>query len=365
MRGVLVGSFLVFNYTELKVRGVELMFFPEVLKKGDTIGITATSSGLTRETDGIKLENAKKNLSNLGYKIIETENVRKSDKLVSSSGEKRAEEFYSLYTNHDVKYIIAASGGEFLMEMIPYLGKYQLEEKNPKWVQGFSDTSLLLYYLTTKYNIATVHGSNLGGYGRKEIHSSYMRSIEIISSTEESVQESYEMYEAIPKHWQEGQEFELPNLDTKVEYKSLYGEEKVAIKGRLIGGCMDVLRTLLGTPYDYTKKFCGQFEEGMIWYLENCEMSVTDLYRALWQMREAGWFKNANGILVGRTRSKDAVHDFTYEDALKAVFDELKIPVIYDIDVGHVDLQWTMINGSLVEFEYKNGKGVIRQRFVE
>ena len=341
------------------------MVFPEVLKEGDMIGITATSSGLDSEKDIQKLENAKRNLNNIGYKVIETDNVRRAEKLVSSSGEKRAEEFYSLYTNHDVKYIIAASGGEFLMEMLPYLDKYQLDEKNPKWVQGFSDTSLLLYYLTTKYNIATIHGSNLGGYGRKEIHSSYMRSIEIISRREESVQESYEMYESIPRHWQEGQEFELPNLDTKVEYKSLHGEENIKIQGRLIGGCMDVLKTLLGTPYDYTKKFCEQFEEGIIWYLENCEMSVTDLYRALWQMREAGWLKNANGVLIGRTRSKEAVDDFTYEDVLHAAFDELKIPVIYDIDVGHVDLQWTMINGSLAEFEYEEGKGVIRQKFEE
>ncbi|MBQ7765117.1 LD-carboxypeptidase [bacterium] len=339
------------------------MNFPGILEKRDTIGITATSSGLTRETDVIKLENAIKNLNDIGYKVIETDNVRKSEKLVSSSGEKRAEEFYSLYTNHDVKYIIAASGGEFLMEMLPYLNKYQLEGKNPKWVQGFSDTSLLLYYLTTKYNIATIHGSNLGGYGRKEIHSSYIRSIEIISSEAESVQESYEMYEAIPRHWQEGQEFELPNLDTKVEYKNLYGEKKVQFAGRLIGGCMDVLKTLIGTPYDYTQKFCNQFDEGMIWYLENCEMSVTDMYRALWQMREAGWFKNANGVLIGRTRSKETVHDFSYEDALHATFDGLEIPVIYDIDVGHVDLQWTMINGSLAEFEYEEGKGIIRQRF--
>ena len=77
--------------------------------------------------------------------------------------------------------------------------------------------------------------------------------------------------------------------------------------------------------------------------------------------KEAGWFKNANGILFGRTRSKEVIHGFTYEDALHSVFDELKIPVIYDIDVGHVDLQWTMINGSFAEFEYNDGKGRISQ----
>lgn len=339
------------------------MFFPNILEKGDTIGVTATSSGLNEEKNIRKLDNAIKNLSSIGYNVIETDNVRKTEKLVSSSGEKRAQEFYDLYNNENVKYIIASSGGEFLMEMLPYLDRYDFSNKTLKWVQGFSDTSLLLYYLTTKYNIATVHASNFTAYGRKEIYTSYKRSIEIISSKKDAVQESYEMYESVPIHRQEGKEFELPNLDTKVEYKNLYGNFNVELSGRLIGGCMDVLRSLLGTPYDYTKTFCNQFKEGMIWFLENCEMSVADMYRTLWQMREAGWFKNANGILIGRTNENQAIGDFTYLDALHSAFDELKIPVIYDVDVGHLDLQWTMINGSLAEFKYENKKGFIKQKF--
>ncbi len=340
------------------------MIYPEFLKKGDIICVTATSSGIDNEVDIKKLENATKNLNNIGYKVVETDNVRRNSKFVSSSGEKRAKEFYSSFTNHDIKYIIAVSGGEFLMEMLPYLDEYDLSNTKPKWVQGFSDTSLLLYYLTIKYNFATVHGNNFGGYGRKEIPASYMRSIDIISGENENIQESFELYESFPIHWQEGKEFELPNLDTKVVYKSLYEDEKINIKGRLIGGCIDTLRTVIGTPYDYTKNFCEQFKEGMLWYLENCELNIADLYRTLWQMKEAGWFKNSNGFLIGRTRSNKTMKDLTYEDVMHNVFDSLNVPVIYDIDVGHVDLQWTMINGSYAEFEYENGKGKIKQEIV-
>ena len=89
-------------------------------------------------------------------------------------------------------------------------------------------------------------------------------------------------------------------------------------------------------------------------------MSVADFYRTLWQMREAGWFKNANGILIGRTRAKESMKDFSYEDVLHSAFDVLNIPVIYDIDVGHVELQWTMINGAFANFEYAKEKGKIK-----
>ena len=341
------------------------MIYPAYLKKGDTIGVTATSSGFSEKIDIQKLENAKKNLNDIGFHIFETENVRKNFKLVSSSAEERAKEFYELYCNPEIKHIIAASGGEFLMEILPWLEKYHLEDKKAKWVQGFSDTSLLLFYLTTKYQIATVHSTNLGGYGRREIHPTFLKTLEMISNEEEKVQESYRMYESTPINWQEGKELELPLLDSEVEYKNLYGENDVVMHGRLLGGCMDVLKTIIGTPYDNTKKYCEQYEEGILWYLENCEMNVCDLYRTLWQMKEAGWFQNAKGFLIGRTMSKKTVHDFSYEDALHSAFDSLHIPVIYDIDVGHTQLQWTMINGSLADFKYERGKGTIKMRFID
>ena len=55
-----------------------------------------------------------------------------------------------------------------------------------------------------------------------------MNSINMISNKAESVQESFEKYEAEPIYWQDGMEFELPRPDTKVIYKSLYGDDAVS-----------------------------------------------------------------------------------------------------------------------------------------
>ena len=123
-----------------------------------------------------------------------------------------------------------------------------------------------------------------------------------------------------------------------------------------------MLMHLLGTPFDNTIKFCNQFDEGMIWYLENCELAIPTLYRVLWQMKQSGWFKNANGFIIGRTRANNSVEDFEYLDVLHNVFDDMKVPVIYDVDIGHVAPQWTMINGSFAKFEYNLGKGKIIQK---
>lgn len=338
-----------------------MIIFPHKILKGGTIGITATSSGTEDERDMKRLDAAIKNINNYGFKIIETPNVRKHEKLVSSDGKTRANEFMNLWTNKDIQHIIAKSGGEFLMEMIPYLHAIDLTSATPPWVQGFSDTSLLLFYLTTNYNIATVQASNFTTYSMTNWDVSIKNTIEALANGLPFTQKNHKKYEEYPINREEGKELEPYNLTEKVTYKSLFNNQKNIFTGRLIGGCIDVIKTIIGTPYDNVTNFCNQFSEGVIWHLENCELSVPDLYRALWQMKEANWFVNTNGVIIGRTQSKKTVGDFTYEDVLTNVFSSMNVPVIYDIDIGHQAPMWTIINGCFATFEFEDGKGKITQ----
>jgi len=337
------------------------MIYPNLLKKGEVIGVTAPSMGVTEQNDILRLENAYKNLQDFGYKCIETKNVRTNEKFVSSSAFDRAKEFEELWQNEDISLIVSASGGEFLMEMLPFINSEIIKNSRAKWVQGYSDTSLLLYYLTTNFNIATVHSVNAKSFGMGKPYDSIIKTLDILTSEDESLQNSFDLYEK-ERHPDEDYLAGF-NLTEKVEYKHLYGNEKETIKGRLIGGCIDVISILLGTKFDNTRNFTKQFSEGMIWYLDNCELSLMSFYRTVWQMKQNGWFDNAKGILIGRTAVNKQVWDLSYEDVLHKAFDDLNIPVIYDIDVGHVAPQWTMINGSFAEFNYEAGKGSIIQKF--
>lgn len=67
------------------------------------------------------------------------------------------------------------------------------------------------------------------------------------------------------------------------------------------------------------------------------------------------------GFIIGRTKSSECVQDFEYLDVLHKIFDDMNIPVVYDVDFGHQPPQWTMINGSFANFEYNDGKGKIKQ----
>ncbi|MBR3660513.1 MAG: LD-carboxypeptidase [Bacilli bacterium] len=330
------------------------MIYPNDLKISDLIGVTATSSGLIDEFDRERLKKTKENLEKLGYKTIETPNVFTNNKFVSSSGQDRVQEFMKLWKNDDIKAIAQLRGGELLLEMLPYLDD-DIIPNNSKWIFGYSDSSLLNFYLTTKYHIATINSGNVLEFAMDKIHESLFSILKCMSE-KAIIQENFKLYEG-KKHRHEINY----SLDTKVKYKSLYNNKEIIIKGRMIGGCLEAIIEILGTKYDYVSDFCNSFKEGMFWYLDIYDSNPLDLYRKLWQMKEAFWFNNINGIIIGRTRSIKKIEDFTYLDALHKIFDDMNIPVIIDVDIGHVKPQFSIINGSFGTFTYKNGKGTLKQ----
>lgn len=337
-----------------------MIIYPKKIKKGDTFGITATSTGVNDETKLKRLENAYKYLKSQGYNCIETPDVRTNSKFVSAKGKTRADEFMSLWKNENISLIGLVRGGEFLMEILPFIDKDIIKNNTPKWVTGFSDSSLLNFYLTTNFNIATATTTNILKFGMEPLHESLKQQLDILSTSIPSTQKSFKLYEE--KFSYENEEFNTPyDLNTKVEYKNLYNKDFDRFSGRLIGGCIDVLLHIIGTPYDNTINFCKKFNEGMLWYLEDCELNLPELYRTLWHMKEAKWFKNAKCFIFGRTKVDKLYKDLTYEDVLHNIFDDMDVPVIYDVDFGHVPPQWTMINGSFATFEYNNKKGKIIQ----
>ena len=110
------------------------MKYPKLLQSGDTIGICAPSSGVSGALLSARLDNAISNIEILGYKVMETASVRNDKKCVSADSATRAAEFMSLYENLDVAAILPPWGGEFLMDMLPYLDFEKLASLPAKWV---------------------------------------------------------------------------------------------------------------------------------------------------------------------------------------------------------------------------------------
>ena len=321
------------------------IIYPNNLLKNDYIGITATSSGISNEEDKIRLKKTINNLNKLGFRVKITNNVLTNNKFVSSNAKTRATEFLKLWQDNKIKVISQVKGGEFLMEILPFLNDDIIKNNKPKWITGYSDASLLNFYITTKFNIATLTSPNILQFSMDKLHKSLLSKINILEG-KEFIQENFLKYES-----KKSKIKEYYNLDKKVKYKSLYKLNNITINGRIIGGCIEAI----------TEIIINNQKEGIVWYLDIFDSNPLNLYRLLWQMKQANWFKNISGVIIGRTRAKKKILDYTYLDCLHNIFDDMNIPVIYDVDIGHLMPSLSIINGSYITFSYNHGKGILKQ----
>jgi len=291
-----------------------------------------------------------------GYKVIQSKNIYNSKMARSADAKERAQELNSMFEDDDINFIICAAGGEFLVECLPYVDFNKLVQ-GPKFVQGFSDSTGLLFQITTRYDIATIYSTNFGDFGTEDYSRDITDNLKIISG-ELIKQESYEMFENERPKKITG--LEGYSYTDKVEWKTL-NNKPAKIHGRIIGGCLDIIAELSGTKYDEVKAFIEKYKsDGIIWYFDNCDLSKEELIRTLWKFNELGYFKYTKGIIFGRCGNDNSLLGYTIEQALQdSVVSNLNIPIIYDADISHKGPSMTIINGAMAIINSKDGKGSI------
>lgn len=337
------------------------MLYPNNLEQGYKIGVTATSAGFESEVDFIRLESGKKHFNEMGYEVVETDNVRKSYRGRSSDGPTRAKELHQLFLDPEVSAIIAASGGDYLVEMLSHIN-FEILKDNPTWLQGYSDTTGILFTLTTNLDMATLYANNFGSFGMANWHPSLHENLQILEG-KDIVQFSFDRFQDGYKERITG--FEEFELEKDVKWVNLFPKgwdtnQELTFSGRAIGGCLDVLLNLIGTRFDKTREFINRYhKDKIVWYLESFDLGSEALTRGLWQLKEAGWFEYASGIIFGRPAMYSDT-ETSYEEVVHSVLSELNLPIILDADIGHKPPQFTMINGAIAYITSHSGKGSIK-----
>ena len=154
----------------------------------------------------------------------------------------------------------------------------------------------------------------------------------------------------------EGHELDSYYLTEKASWKILSGQKELHISGRVIGGCLDILICLCGTKYDKVKEYAKRYsDEKFIWYFESCDLDNPSQIRAIWQLKNAGWFDNACAFIIGRPLKNDSVFNTSYKKANYMHLKDFKVPVIIDADIGHVPPSMHVVNGAIMKVDiYEN-----------
>ena len=335
------------------------MRYPEFLKEKGTIGLVAPSFGVSSFPYEDKYENARKTFEDSGFSFVEAKHIRGIRHARSTTAKIRAKELQEMYLNEKVDFVESVAGGELMLEILPYLNFEKIAKGKPKWFMGVSDNTTFAFTLTTLCDVASFYGPCFGSFGVRKWHRSIKEAYEMIQG-KRLTQNSYTKYEAPDNAKKSEDPLSGYYLTEPVVYKSLSGEE-VNMKGRIIGGCLDIIVNICGTRFDKLREFNERYkDDGIILYLEACDLNVLDIYRSLWQLKNAGWFENVSGLIMGRALNGAEMFDVDVREAIYNNVKDLNIPVIYDADFGHVPPSWTIINGAIATIKYKNGKCSIK-----
>ncbi|MEE6262426.1 S66 family peptidase [Plantactinospora sonchi] len=324
-----------------------VIHYPQPLRPGDRVGVTSPSSGVGEKLRQ-RLAVAVGTVESRGYQVVMGECMDGS-RHVSAPAAERAVELTAMLTDPTVKAIVPPWGGETAIDLLPLLDWDRIRAAEPTWLVGFSDMSTILTPLTLLTGTATLHGNNLMDtpYRAPEGLLSWL-DIVTMPTGSEFVQTPPGRYRANGfVDYQDFPEVSEFTLDGVGAWRRLDDNGDVEVQGRLIGGCIETLCNLMGTPFGDVSTFARDHApEGLIVYVEASGDDAYTICRNLHGMRLAGFFDAANAVLVGRTSAPDAATLSQHEAVLDAL-GPLGVPIIADVECGHVPPYLPLVNGAL------------------
>lgn len=359
------------------------MKYPEFLQSGGTIGFVAPSCGCADEPYRSAFDNAQCRWREMGYRLQLGPNCYAQEGIgISNTPEKCGEELTEYYCSGDNDVLISCGGGELMCETLDYVDFEEIRQARPKWYMGFSDNTNMTFLLATLCDTASIYGPCAGAFGMEPWHKSLEDAMDLLRGRRLAF-DGYDRWEKeslkdgehplLPYNVTEKSviRYALPDGRTNVESLSkvqdgtgVYAKEhaiekdgpdtmnaapQIELRGRLLGGCMDCLVNLLGTKYDKVTEFTERYrDDGILWFLESCDLNVMSVRRAMWQMEHAGWFKYCSGFLIGRPLCHG--QEMMGLDQYGAVYETIRkynVPVLMDIDIGHLSPMMPLVCGSM------------------
>ena len=254
---------------------------PPYLEKGDTVGLVCPAGYMDLE----KVQACIRALQEWGYNIRIGSTVGgNSENYFSGNDEERLQDFQQMLDDDDVKAILCARGGYGTGRIIDKID-FRKFRKNPKWIIGFSDITVLHSHLYSVHSISSIHGPMAAAFNDD-------------ARPDDPVGREYKNeYVLSLKNAMEGK---------KLKYQCPVHEynRKGVAKGELIGGNLSLLTHLAGTDSDIKTK-------GRILFIEDTGEYLYNIDRMIYQLKRSNKLSKLAGLIVGGfTDSKDTERPF-------------------------------------------------------
>lgn len=319
-RGALVGAagLAAFAATPAWPRSTKR---PPRLNPGDTVGVVSPASTLSSD-DG--LDRAEHWIRGMGLVPKFGPNAGGRYGYLAGTDEQRAADLNAAYADPEVKAVFAVRGGWGGARILPLLDWSSIRA-NPKLLIGFSDITALHLAFAKRAGFATIHGGNATSSWRKQSWESLWR-LAFAADTPTLGGAAMEAEAGRPG-------------------RTIRGG---VARGRLLGGNMTILSTLMGTPWLPDLK-------AAVLFLEDVNEAEYRVDRMFQQLKLAGVLEGLAGIVFGQCTScanTDADYaGFTIDQLIDHYCAPLGIPAVTGFNTGHVGNQLSLPSGAKVEID--------------
>lgn len=277
---------------------------PPYLKAGDTIGISSPAGYITLE----QIQPSVLQMQSWGFNIKVGETIGKRDFTYGGTDSERLADFQQMLNDPNIKAIMCARGGYGFVRIIDQLD-FSAFKRNPKWIIGFSDITVLHCHLAKKFGIASIHSK---------------------------------MCNSFPDDWAKAEPIQI---ETILSIKNALTGEQMGYTapsnsnnrfgktdGILVGGNLSIIETMAGSDSDLDTK-------DKILFIEDTGEYLYSIDRMLWNLKRSDKLKNLKGLIVGgfKVKPDDAGEEFgksVYDIVLEKI-KEYTYPVAFDFPVGH------------------------------
>ena len=296
---------------------------PPLLKKGDTIGIISAAGKVAED----KIRPAIVLLESWGLKVVLGKHIFGSYYQFSGSDIDRMDDLQKMLDNPEIKAIFSSRGGYGIIRILDKLN-FKEFKRNPKWIVGFSDITVLHSYLNRVLEVESLHAAMPSTFPAKGIES------ETISSLKQALFEGSISYDCAGY--------------------SLNRTGKV--KSTLVGGNLSILCSLSGTPLEIDTR-------GKILFIEDVGEYLYRLDRMMRTLKAAGKLKYLAGLIIGGMTDMED-NDIPFgSSAYEIIFELVKdynYPLAFNFPAGHVEPNRTLILGREIDFEVNENNAYMR-----
>ena len=270
---------------------------PPHIQPGDLIGIVSPSGSFERE----RLRPGLSYLRNRGFRVRVGSAVYDRDRYLAGQDADRAKDLNAMFADPEVRAVFAARGGFGAARVLEFLD-YEAIRSDPKPLTGFSDTTALQLGIYGRTGMVSYSGVTLCG--------------DVTASGIPEVTET-SLWNALVRG----------RFDEMAGVAALRGR---AAEGTLLGGCLSVIASLVGTGY-------LPDTSGALLFLEDVNEAPYRVDRMLTQLRMAGVFDRVAGVVFGQFKDcePEREEEGTVDNVLRDFSTSVTAPVFWGLPYGH------------------------------